>query len=259
MIGIYQILNIVNNKRYIGSSVNIIKRFKQHLTELKCNRHTNIRLSRAWIKYGQDSFKFEIVEECEEDSLIEREEFYINLYGINKESIYNIDRIVRGRRVLSELTRNKISIAKKGQTPWIKGKKMPPSWNSGTVGVMKPNHTSFKKGLVPHNKGIPMNENMKNRISKSKTGIVSWNKGIPASKEAREKMSLAKRGIPVNRQKVNKYLDLSTNNVCSSKEIIKTLGISLGTFYARIRNNNKTTLNYIKLPATSSNTGTFAN
>lgn len=62
LMGIYFIKNIINNKKYIGSSINIDKRFKRHINELNKNIHHNILLQRSWNKYGENSFKFGIVQ-----------------------------------------------------------------------------------------------------------------------------------------------------------------------------------------------------
>lgn len=48
--GIYKITNLVNNKVYIGQSVNIRKRWNQHVLELNKNIHPNIYLQSAWNK-----------------------------------------------------------------------------------------------------------------------------------------------------------------------------------------------------------------
>lgn len=44
MSGIYQIYNPINNKRYIGSSINVERRLKEHLRNLEKNRHSNNHL-----------------------------------------------------------------------------------------------------------------------------------------------------------------------------------------------------------------------
>ena len=63
MKGIYCIENIVNSKKYYGSSVNIEKRFKIHLQGLRKGKHINIILQRAYNKYGECNFSFYVVEE----------------------------------------------------------------------------------------------------------------------------------------------------------------------------------------------------
>lgn len=44
MSGVYQIYNPINNKRYIGSSINVERRLKEHLRNLKKNTHCNVHL-----------------------------------------------------------------------------------------------------------------------------------------------------------------------------------------------------------------------
>lgn len=68
---IYKIRNVVNNKFYVGSTVDSRKRFWEHRKDLRMGRHTAIALQRAWDKYGEDCFKFEIVEQ-----LNSKEELY---------------------------------------------------------------------------------------------------------------------------------------------------------------------------------------
>ena len=81
MIGIYSITNLVNNKVYVGSSTNINHRFITHKSRLRNNIHCNKHLQNAWNKYGEENFKFEVIEECEEDKLTEREQYWIDFYG----------------------------------------------------------------------------------------------------------------------------------------------------------------------------------
>lgn len=68
--GIYQIRNINNNKLYIGSAVNLIKRKNGHFSALFKNKHENNKLQNAYNKYGKETFIFEILEYCEVIDLI---------------------------------------------------------------------------------------------------------------------------------------------------------------------------------------------
>lgn len=88
--GIYKIVNIINNKLYIGQSVDIYKRWNYHKYELNNNKHFNIHLQNSWNKYGEDNFKFEIIEICPKDRLNDKEKYYIMFYNSNNENGYNI-------------------------------------------------------------------------------------------------------------------------------------------------------------------------
>lgn len=76
MKGIYQIKNIQNNKLYIGQSIDIIKRFQHHKSDLNTNKHYNKHLQAAWIKYGEQSFEFSILEEVEDINVLNDLEIY---------------------------------------------------------------------------------------------------------------------------------------------------------------------------------------
>lgn len=78
--GIYHILNTQNNERYIGSSVNVFKRFREHRNALRKNRHPNNKLQNAWNKYREESFKFELLWNVEpyKESLLLEEQYCFN-------------------------------------------------------------------------------------------------------------------------------------------------------------------------------------
>ena len=89
--GIYCIENIVNNKKYIGMSRNIKRRWSEHKSHLNSNIHVNKYLQSAWNKYGENNFKFYIIETCNEDKLGERECYYIQFYHtLSHENGYNL-------------------------------------------------------------------------------------------------------------------------------------------------------------------------
>ena len=75
------IKNNINNKSYIGQSINIENRWTHHKSELNNNRHINDYFQNAWNKYGEDNFSFIVIEECKESELNEKEIYYINKYN----------------------------------------------------------------------------------------------------------------------------------------------------------------------------------
>lgn len=90
--GVYKIINTLNNKVYVGStSQGFYERKHIHLYELRKNIHSNSLLQRAWNKYGEDNFKFEILEWAEKNNCIEREQYWIDFYDCcNKAKGYNL-------------------------------------------------------------------------------------------------------------------------------------------------------------------------
>lgn len=89
MIGLYKITNNVNGKFYIGSSVKLEKRIKDHKWQLKNGIHSNIHLARAAKKYGLDAFSFSILETCSESDLLDKEQRYLDEH-VGSPNCYNI-------------------------------------------------------------------------------------------------------------------------------------------------------------------------
>lgn len=76
--GIYKILCWSTNKFYIGNSSDIKRRFVEHRKNLRGNKHPNSYLQAAWNKYSELDFSFHILEYCENELLVEREQYYLN-------------------------------------------------------------------------------------------------------------------------------------------------------------------------------------
>ena len=88
--GIYKIINIVNNKFYVGSAVNLSRRRARHFSELRNNRHSNGKLQNSWNKHGESAFTFVIVEELPEDADILAAENRWLKDHVSKDYCYNI-------------------------------------------------------------------------------------------------------------------------------------------------------------------------
>ena len=79
---IYKITNKLNNKVYIGQTIQKpIERFYQHCAK-KCDKYIlNMVIHKAIFKYGKDNFTFEVIEEVPKQQLNEREEYWIKYYN----------------------------------------------------------------------------------------------------------------------------------------------------------------------------------
>lgn len=88
MIGIYKITNKINGKVYIGQSIDIERRWKEHIQRDRTN--TSL-IHLAIIKYGKDNFDFDIIEECSQSELNEKEQYWIKYYN-SFENGYNLTR-----------------------------------------------------------------------------------------------------------------------------------------------------------------------
>jgi group I intron endonuclease len=90
--GIYKIENKINGKIYIGSSKHIEERFKEHKGLLKNNKHHSKHLQNAWNKYGEENFKFEVLELIQNRLLLKskEQEYALKYSSLNPNHGYNI-------------------------------------------------------------------------------------------------------------------------------------------------------------------------
>lgn len=129
--GIYQIINLINGKTYVGSSVNLERRLNEYLNPLYISRNLkkgNSKILKALLKYDYINFEFKILEFIEFETstkserrnlLLNKEQYFINEikpeYNINQEAGNNLGRIY------DQEVRRKMSLAKKGKPGNKKG------------------------------------------------------------------------------------------------------------------------------------------
>lgn len=77
--GVYAIINEINGKFYIGSTLNYGARISMHKQELRNQKHGNNYLQASWNKYGEEAFTFKLVEYVEDDLFLRaREQCWIS-------------------------------------------------------------------------------------------------------------------------------------------------------------------------------------
>jgi group I intron endonuclease len=115
--GIYVIKNLLNNKIYIGSATNFKNRWKAHKSHLSNGKHHSIYLQRAWDKYGEANFLFEILELVDKDELITVEQSWLDRTKCYESTIgYNMSKFAGSRKGVkaTEETKKKMSASQKG-------------------------------------------------------------------------------------------------------------------------------------------------
>ena len=82
-VGIYKITNKINGHCYIGQSTQIEKRWSNHKVAAynSESKSYNYPLYRSFRKYGVENFSFEIIEECSNELLNEKEKYWIDFYS----------------------------------------------------------------------------------------------------------------------------------------------------------------------------------
>lgn len=86
---IYKITNDLNDKVYVGQTIqSLSKRFNAHCSNSN-DKSSNMYIKRAILKYGRKHFTITLIEECEDSLLDEREIYWISYFDSYK-SGYNL-------------------------------------------------------------------------------------------------------------------------------------------------------------------------
>lgn len=192
--GIYSIVCAVSGRAYIGSSVRIHYRWKQHLSSLRAGKHHSIFLQRAWNKNGEQNFRFSIVEICDKSDLIERENFHIDTHRLDV-GVFNAAPAAGSTRGLvkgpmPEEIRAKISNTHKGMKHTDAAKiKM-----SASGRARAPISEETRNKFIAHMTG----RKLRPLSAEHRAAISAVHKGKVISEEHRAALSLAHKGRPLS-------------------------------------------------------------
>lgn len=206
--GVYLITNLKShNRTYVGSSAGILERWAHHRVTLNSGRHRNIKLQRAWKKYGADAFHFNIIEEVADHALLlEREQYWIDTL----EPFYNIALVAGGGRLgrkhtpeaiakMSEIARNRTprsgwthspeARARMADAQKIRREKHP-------IVISDAQKAKISASLKGRKKG-PLSAEWRAKISAAGKGNQNW-LGKKHTPETLAKISAAKKGNKYN-------------------------------------------------------------
>ncbi len=211
--GVYKITS-PNDRVYIGSSINIRRRWKDY----NCLRKgVQTRLYYSFKKYGYKNHLFEIIEKCDVTILLEREAYWGKIYNC----------LDRKRGLNSRLP------------------KIGEVYNCCSE-ELKEKYRKNAMGHIPWNKGMPTPQKTKNKISETLKGNIPWNKGGSFSEESKKKMSNSTKGAKAWNEKI--VLDMETGVFYDSISYsARTFNIKRSTLQAMLggTNRNKTNLKII--------------
>ena len=177
--GVYAITNTINGKQYIGSSQDIQLRWQQHRTHLHTKSHHSLYLQRAWDKYGEEHFIFQIIEEVLPEQCVEREQYWIDTLAPSYNILPNAGS-PRGYKA-SEETRAKLSEAAKQRHPPMLGK------HHSKATKAKIAQTRKERAIPSPAIGKTLSEEQKAQLSAGHTGK-------PISEELKQAISRAHKG-----------------------------------------------------------------
>lgn len=185
--GVYKIVNLVNDKFYVGSTVNFKTRFRQHRRLLRENRHHCKHLQAAWNSYGEVKFDFQIVEIVADIKELARIEDTYLIQHVGREYCYNsgyfADAPWRGapKEAHPNFGRPKTEEHRKAISETLKAYYAEDYGNHPRVGKT---HTEESKKKI--------SENRKGKMG----GENHYRYGTTLSEEVRKKIGDTQRGVP---------------------------------------------------------------
>lgn len=185
--GIYYIEHLASGRRYVGSAVNLERRFKKHLTQLRSGKHHSYKLQEAWNEFGEGAFEFNVLIRCSEDKLIELEQRTIDRLNVVRVG-FNVaefaDSPNKGRKMSAE-SRAKISASSKNRKP-----------------ISEETRQRLREAAVERER---MKKETGFQVSdETKAKLAAAGKGREVSAETREKIRAANAGRPLTEEHCQK-------------------------------------------------------
>ena len=204
---IYKFTNRINGKVYIGQTIKEYQRYQAHK-----HCYGDSLLHRAINKYGFENFDYDVIERLDEELLDEREIFWISYYKSNNNKFgYNLTdggEGSRGRK-LTEQHKQKLIDGRKNTPVSVETKMKLSVIMTGRIRSEEHcKHLSESlKGRAATNKGKPMSDKQKKKISETL-------KGRPLSEETKKKISESHKGRPLSEEHKCKISEsLRRNNI----------------------------------------------
>ena len=217
----------MNGKVYVGSAVNLSKRWYEHLWALRRGKHTNPKFQNAWNKYGETSFKHLILEIISNISkLIKREQYWIEKMEAVGNSGYNINPTA-GSQLGAKRTKEsceRMSVAGKKRGPIseeTRAKLKARVWSAETIAKRTGWHHSDEEKERISFRSRNCSEETRRKMGDSSRGrkhtpeacakIGAAHKGMKHTEEAKKKMSLSHTGKKLSAEHKAKLSEASRN------------------------------------------------
>lgn len=202
--GIYKITNLVNEKVYIGSAVNIKNRWKGHMYLFLAGTNSR-RLQRSWNKHGEKCFQFKVICYCKKEELLQKEQEMLEFYNSADPLFgYNIrDKAESNLGIkLTEKTKQKIrDNALRGDANPSKRKEVRDKISKANTGKIRSEETKeiLSKATILYQQtyGHPSLGRHHSEETKELLSLIAkkrHTKGYHWSKEARKRVSKLRKG-----------------------------------------------------------------
>ncbi len=243
--GVYEIRNTLDNKVYIGSSINVGARLNAHKNHLKRGEHASAHLQAAWAKYGHDAFKFKQLIVCAEKDILFYEQRIMDGYKANlREFGYNRRIVVETCAGMKLSDEHKAKIAAK-----VPRGKDHQYYGVGLCAKAYQMAADLKRGKpMPAEQRAKLSAATKGKKKHPGFGAIlsAARKGVPYSEQARRNMSIARTGMVQTREakehkgkltyeKVAELRKLASDGVGPHSKLAEMFGVSRGRISAILR------------------------
>lgn len=221
--GVYKIRNKINEKVYIGSSIELSRRITQHKSDLCNDRHSNPHLQNSWNKYGKENFEFVILLYCDENYVYYYEQAFLDNIYCEYNIAENAIAPMLGKKHTKE-AKIKIGNAAKGsKNAWYKTG--PPKWVIDKAAKV---NTGNK-----YNKGRVWTREQKEKASKAHKGkkLTERHKAKTGSK------GVDNPSAKLTASDVIEMREIRKNTGMTYKKIGSIYGVSFSTAYDAIKRN----------------------
>jgi len=235
--GIYRIIYLRNGDEYIGSAMNLYRRWELHKSQLRMGRHHSKYMQRVFDKYGLDAFEFEIIEHLPIPPGWTNLQAKDRLIPIEQEWLDERQPAMNGSKVAgsllgykhSEETRRKISESQKGRkhTPETRAKMSESAkGHKRTLGrkLTEEHKRAISNGQqnrppVSEETRAKMRESAKKRWDnpEEREKIAAQHRGTTASQETKDKLSASHKGRVVTAETREKIRATNTGHEVSAE------------------------------------------
>lgn len=231
---VYEIRNKINNKYYIGVSVDVKSRVNRHFRELKNNKHHNFYMQKDYLEYKDIKiFKVSILKSIKNKNLAYKyEEYFIqNDYDNN----YNISKYSRGGDNLSyhfDLKNIKLKQSKGAKRVWDnRNEEFKKDYSKKFLNENNPN---YKHGKFTRKNKVKIREDKLKKVkelglksihSLTNLGKIPWNKG----KKYKCKKKRKKIGTGIIYGKIMFYNNLLFKSITQLKNVVGLDYVSLNS------------------------------
>ena len=191
--GVYKIVNIIDGKQYIGSSIDIASRLTRHRGNLNTNKHENLKLQRAWNKHNKDSFVFEVLLYCDPENCLWYEQMFLDYF----QPEYNIALDAKAPmlgRTHSVASRYKMSQSRRGTQTGVDNPMYGKTGDQHPYFGRRHSDESKQKMRASH-LGKKLTQSTKNKMSQSRRGELHPNAKLTTEQVVEIKKKIAD-GIP---------------------------------------------------------------